>query len=82
MTIFPDEYKAFKCINNNNRINAEIYLYSEKELLFSGKIENITSEKFEKLQTFLEVLVGINKDTTTPTRLGIVEVQWFLRGFM
>lgn len=81
MTIFPDEYKLLRDINSNRTI-AKIYLYSENVLLYSGEIENIAPEKFTELQIFLKVLVGINKDTTTPTKIGIVETQWLLGGFM
>lgn len=80
MTIFPDGYRIFRDIENNRTIT-KIYLYSQDELLYSGEIVNITSEKFKRLQIFLEVLVKINKDAN-PTKIGIVEVQWFLRGFM
>ena len=79
MTIFPDEYKVFKDVNDERGM-VKIYLYSENELLYSGEIENITSEKFKRLQIFLGVLVGINKNAS-PTKIGIVEVQWFLEGF-
>lgn len=79
MTIFPNEYKLFRVIDSNRTI-ARIYLYSENSLIYSGEIDNITPEKFCRLKNFLEALVELNTTNST-FKIGLIGVQYFLKGF-
>ena len=78
--IYPDDYRIFKIIENEEQ-NAKIFLYRKSKCIFSGKIQNISPEKFERLKIFLEELVRINNNSGISLKFGIIEVQDLLEGF-
>ena len=79
MTIYPNEFRLFKVIENK-RTHAKIYLYHKSICLFKGEIKNISPERFDRLKIFLEELIQIN-NSKLPIKFGVIEVQKFLEGF-
>lgn len=78
--IYPDDFRIFKIIENEEQ-NAKIFLYRKSKCIYSGKIQNISPEKFERLKIFLEELVRINNNSEISFKFGIIEVQDLLEGF-
>ena len=78
--IYPDDFRIFKIIEYHKQY-AEIYLYQNSKRIYSGEIQNISPEKFERLKTFLEELVQINNNSEISLKFGIIEVQDLLEGF-
>ena len=78
--IYPDAFIIFKIIGNEEQ-HAKIFLYRKSECIYSGKIQNISPEKFERLNIFLEELVRINDNSGISLKFGIIEVQDLLEGF-
>ncbi len=71
--IYPDDFRLFKIIEDK-KCYTKIYLYYKSECLFSGKIQNITPERFNRLKSCLEELIKINNSEKSLI-FGIVEVQ-------
>lgn len=71
--IYPDEFRLFNVIENK-QCYAKIYLYYKSECIFSGKIQNISPERFNRLKSLLEELIKINNSEKSLI-FGIVEVQ-------
>ena len=78
--IYPDDFRIFKIIENKKQY-AEIFLYRKSNCIFSGEIQNVSPEKFERLNIFLEELIRINNSSEISLKFGIIEVQDFLEGF-
>ena len=78
--INPDDYRIIKIFENEEQ-NAKIFLYRKSKCIYSGKIQNISPEKFERLKIFLEELVRINNNSEISFKFGIIEVQDLLEGF-
>lgn len=71
--IYPDSFQLFEVIENKTHY-AKIYLYNESKHIFSGKIQDITPERFERLNRLLEELIKINNSDGSLI-FGIVEIQ-------
>lgn len=71
--IYPDDFRLFKIIEDK-KCYAKIYLYYKSERIFSGKIQNITPERFNRLESCLEEIIKINNSKKSLI-FGIVEVQ-------
>jgi len=78
--IYPDDFRIFRIIENEEQ-HAKIFLYRKSDCIYSGKIQNISPEKFERLEIFLEELVRINNSSEFSIKFGITEVQDLLEGF-
>lgn len=78
--IYPDYFRLFN-ITEDQKQYAEIFLYRKSKCIYSGKIQNISPEKFERLRIFLEDLVRINNNSEISLKFGIIEMQNLLEGF-
>lgn len=75
--IYPDKYKVLKVIDKD-KCDVNIYLYHKVDCIFSGKIRNITPERFNRLNRLLEELIKINNSQESLI-FGIVEIQQLIK---